>query len=98
MSAAQRYYHMKQRRNAHLFSIRWSARKAAEKKKSLLVISSLLASLKLSKYAALFEAKQIDIESLCLMNAGHLRDLGIPFVPRMKLLNATACLADFNKD
>jgi hypothetical protein len=32
------------------------------------------------------------------MNAGHLRDLGIPFGPRMKLLNAAACLADFNED
>ncbi|KAI9911794.1 hypothetical protein PsorP6_009491 [Peronosclerospora sorghi] len=57
------------------------ARKAAEKKKSSLVMSSLLASLNLSKYAALFEAEEIDIESLCLMNAGHLRDLGIPFMP-----------------
>ncbi|POM79859.1 Serine protease family S01B, partial [Phytophthora palmivora] len=54
------------------FAIRWTARKAAEKKKSFLVMSSLLASLKLSKYAALFEAEEIDIESLCLMNAGHL--------------------------
>ncbi|KAE9355696.1 hypothetical protein PF008_g3959 [Phytophthora fragariae] len=80
------------------FAIRWSARKAAEKKKSFLVMSSLLASLKLSKYAALFEAEEIDIESLCLMNAGHLRDLGIPFGPRMKLLNAAACLADFNEN
>lgn len=80
------------------FAIRWTARKAAEKKKSFLVMSSLLASLGLSKYAPIFEAEEIDIESLCLMNAGHLRDLGIPFGPRMKLLNAAACLADFNDD
>ncbi|KAJ0398553.1 hypothetical protein P43SY_003382 [Pythium insidiosum] len=80
------------------FAVRWTARKAAEKKKSFLVMSSLLASLGLSKYAPIFEAEEIDIESLCLMNAGHLRDLGIPFGPRMKLLNAAACLADFNED
>lgn len=80
------------------FAIRWTARKAAEKKKSFLVMSSLLASLGLSKYAPIFEQEEIDIESLCLMNAGHLRDLGIPFGPRMKLLNAAACLADFNEE
>lgn len=80
------------------FAIRWTARKAAEKKKSFRVMSSLLASLGLSKYAPIFEAEEIDIEALCLMNAGHLRDLGIPFGPRMKLLNAAACLADFNED
>ncbi|KAI9908635.1 hypothetical protein PsorP6_016150 [Peronosclerospora sorghi] len=61
-------------------------------------MSSLLASLKLSKHAALFEAEEIYIESLCLMNAGHLRDLGIPFGPRIKILNAAACLADFYED
>jgi hypothetical protein len=80
------------------FAVRWTARKAAEKKKSFLVMSSLLSSLGLGKYAPIFEAEEIDIESLCLMNAGHLRDLGIPFGPRMKLLNAAACLADFNED
>ncbi|KAF1314436.1 Serine protease family s01b, partial [Globisporangium splendens] len=80
------------------FAIRWTARKAAEKKKSFLVMSSLLTSLGLSKYAPIFEQEEIDIESLCLMNAGHLRDLGIPFGPRMKLLNAAACLADFNEE
>lgn len=80
------------------FAVRWTARKAAEKKKSFLVMSSLLSSLGLSKYAPIFEAEEIDIESLCLMNAGHLRDLGVPFGPRMKLLNAAACLADFNED
>ncbi|KAI9909115.1 hypothetical protein PsorP6_014836 [Peronosclerospora sorghi] len=31
------------------------------------------------------------------MNAGHLRNLGIPFFMRMKLLNASAFLADFNE-
>ncbi|DAZ96942.1 TPA: hypothetical protein N0F65_012045 [Lagenidium giganteum] len=80
------------------FAIRWTAKKAAEKKKSFMVMSSLLSSLGLGKYAPIFEAEEIDIESLCLMNAGHLRDLGIPFGPRMKLLNAAACLADFNED
>ncbi|KAI9909724.1 hypothetical protein PsorP6_015013 [Peronosclerospora sorghi] len=61
-------------------------------------ITSLLDLLKLSKYAALFEAEEIDIESLCLMNAGHLRELGIPFGPRMNLLNEAECLADFYED
>jgi S1-C subfamily serine protease len=76
------------------FAVRWAARRAAEKKKNFQVMSSLLSSLGLSKYAPVFEAEEIDLESLCLMNAGHLRDLGIPAGPRMKLLNAAACLAD----
>lgn len=80
------------------FAVRYAARRAAEKKKSFQVMSSLLTSMGLSKYAPIFEAEEIDVESLCLMNAGHLRDLGIPFGPRIKLLNAAACLADFGDD
>ncbi|KAI9910160.1 hypothetical protein PsorP6_010493 [Peronosclerospora sorghi] len=64
------------------------------KRKRAFYMSRLLASLKISKYDALFEAEEIDIESLCLMNPGHLRDLGIPFGPRMKLVNAAALYED----
>nr|CCA14604.1 serine protease family S01B putative [Albugo laibachii Nc14] len=62
------------------------------------VMTTLLGSLGLSRYTSTFEEEEIDIESLCLMNAGHLRDLGIPVGPRMMLLNAAACLVDLRDD
>ncbi|OQR86618.1 serine protease family S01B [Achlya hypogyna] len=78
------------------FAIRWTSQRAAQaaaaKKKSFKVMESLLASLGLQKYAPVFEREEIDIEALTMMNAGYLRDLGIPAGPRVKLLNMAACL------
>ncbi|OQR81756.1 serine protease family S01B [Thraustotheca clavata] len=85
------------------FAIRWTSQKAAQqaaaRKKSFKVMESLLASLGLQKYAPVFEREEIDIEALTMMNAGYLRDLGIPAGPRVKLLNMAACLvADMGQD
>ncbi|RHZ02198.1 hypothetical protein DYB37_002237 [Aphanomyces astaci] len=84
------------------FELRWIAQRTAqltaEKKKSFAAMADLLASLNLDKYTPLFEQEEIDIEALCMMNAGHLRDLGIPAGPRMKLMNAVALLATDGPD
>ncbi|KDO28045.1 hypothetical protein SPRG_20206 [Saprolegnia parasitica CBS 223.65] len=85
------------------FAIRWTSQRAAQqaaaKKKSFKVMESLLASLGLQKYGPVFEREEIDIEALTMMNAGYLRDLGIPAGPRVKLLNMAACLvADMGQD
>jgi class 3 adenylate cyclase/tetratricopeptide (TPR) repeat protein len=42
------------------------------------------------QYADLFEAHQIDADALCGMSEQHLRELGIPLGPRIKLLAALA--------
>ncbi|ETV99934.1 hypothetical protein H310_07957 [Aphanomyces invadans] len=84
------------------FEMRWIAQRTAqltaEKKKSFAAMADLLTSLGLGKYTPLFEQEEIDIEALCMMNAGHLRDLGIPAGPRIKLMNAVALLANDDPD
>lgn len=80
------------------YAIRHTAQQAAQSNRDLQVMAILLGSLGLSRYASIFEKEEIDIESLCLMNAGHLRDLGFPVGPTVMLLNAAACLIDDSDD
>ncbi|KAF0720633.1 Aste57867_147 [Aphanomyces stellatus] len=84
------------------FAMRWTsqrtAQRAAEKKKSFETMEALLSSLNLEKYNPVFEREEIDVDALCMMNAGHLRDLGIPTGPRIKLMNAVALLANVGQD
>ncbi|KAG9406971.1 E3 ubiquitin-protein ligase znrf1 [Aphanomyces cochlioides] len=84
------------------FEMRWIAQRtaelAAEREKSFKAMSDLLTYLSLEKYIPVFEREEIDVEALCMMNAGHLRDLGIPAGPRTKLMNAVALLANVGQD
>lgn len=47
------------------------------------------------QFADLFESRQIDGDALPLLTEAHLRELGIPFGPRVKLLAALARLPSY---
>ena len=55
-------------------------------------IDSWLRDLGLAQYLPLFAANQIDIEALPFLSEGHLREIGIPIGPRIRLLAAIARL------
>lgn len=49
---------------------------------------SLFGSVMGLKYSELLESQEVDLEALSLMNETHLKELGIPLGPRIKLLAA----------
>lgn len=49
---------------------------------------SLFGSVMGLKYSQLLESQEVDLEALTLMNETHLKELGIPLGPRIKLLAA----------
>ena len=48
------------------------------------------------RFAELFEANEIDIEALRELDDGHLKEMGIPLGPRVKLLRAIETLRDMS--
>ena len=57
-------------------------------------VRSWLESEGFGPFADLFEARQIDGEALLLLTEAHLKELGLPIGPRVKLLAAIERLAD----
>ncbi|XP_052266093.1 phospholipase DDHD2-like isoform X2 [Dreissena polymorpha] len=56
-----------------------------EEEESTMTLESLLAKVGLQEKAQLFEAEQIDLESLSMCSDSDLKDLGLPMGPRKKL-------------
>ena len=56
------------------------------------LVKNLLTDLGLDRYINVFFNEEIDFEALCMMNENHLKNIGVPQGPRLKILNKIAVL------
>jgi len=50
-------------------------------------VKNILTSIGLDRYISVFTNEEVDFESLCLMTENHLKNVGIPQGPRLKILH-----------
>jgi class 3 adenylate cyclase/tetratricopeptide (TPR) repeat protein len=56
----------------------------------MISVSEWLATLDLQQYASIFAENEVDLRTLQVLSDSDLRDLGLPYGPRKRLLNALA--------